>query len=90
MEEVEGPNRGPSREPYWFELDDADKIERLRSYVREINSLSSRLSRLESRFRRHQHLGTQVVMEYGGGYGDETPMTDSSPRCEKCEKKVRI
>ena len=87
MEEVEGPNRGPSREPYWFELDDAGKIERLRSCVREINSLSSRLSRLESRFRRHQHLGNQVVLKDGG---EEMSIVGFSPRCEECEKKVRI
>ena len=77
-----------SREKYWKELSDTEKIERMRLIIksqgREIESLSRLISKIEKRFRFHNHLDSKVVVdierdnfEYGIGVGKLLPGDDS-------------
>lgn len=57
----------PSRQPYWSELSDADKLERCRLIIkrleRTVDSMAMALTAMEVQFRRHHHTksGTPMV-----------------------------
>lgn len=55
-----------SREKYWSELNDEQKVERIRIVVRELMSLTSRiesrLRRIEKQFEQHNHNSGVVVV----------------------------
>ena len=80
------------REKYWYELDQDQKIERLRKEVEVVQSLINRIIKLEVLSKRHTHDkdGNVIVKVdfYRSGEGDIDPR--GCHGCEECAKRVRI
>lgn len=82
----------PSREKYWSELTDSEKIERLREYAQRVEYLTQRINELEVLFDNHEHLNGRIVRSAVSG--QTTPSRyGSNPNCwgcEECRKNTRI
>lgn len=81
------------REKYWSELDEPEKIERLREYAQRVEYLTERINKLEVALERHDHKDGKVIMEvpYGTNYQDIPRSTRHSCfGCETCKNQVRI
>jgi hypothetical protein len=53
---------GAQREKYWSELEDAEKIERMREEVKKLERVAMSLSNKISKWQRHSHQDNKIVI----------------------------
>ncbi len=67
----EDMEKNPSREKYWEELTDQEKIERLRFTIKQQQGFINRMAEFLEQLIDHDHLNNKIISEIKKPYKDE-------------------